>query len=174
MRPSRQHSRRGFTLVELVGVVIVLGVMAGAAIPALRGMDRASERADREAAASTLRVARALAVASGAPHAAAFEPSGVVRVERWRDGDAEPAVGPMGEVVRVTRTSDDPATRVGGDAIAGDSLRVWFGARGAPLAAGSDPQSGALSAEAITIVFSSGAQLEVEAQTGGVRWSDAP
>lgn len=161
--------RRGFTLVELALVLIVLGALAGSAVPALRGMTAASERADREAVASAVRLARALAVASGVPHAAALEPAGSVRLERFVSGGAEAAIGPDRAVIAPILAREDRVTRVGGSALGGQAALVWFDPDGAPVAFGGDPDGGARAAEAIVVEFASGERLLIEPATGGVR-----
>ena len=61
----RRHAQRGFTLVELVAVLIILGIVAAVAAP--RFVDTAvfSERGYADEIATSLRYARRIAVASG-------------------------------------------------------------------------------------------------------------
>jgi type IV pilus assembly protein PilE len=46
MRPSTQPHRRGFTLIELMIAVVVLGILAAVAYPAFTSMIKRSRRAD--------------------------------------------------------------------------------------------------------------------------------
>jgi type IV pilus assembly protein PilE len=50
MRPSIRQSHRGFTLMELMVAVVVVGVLAAAAYPAMTSMVKRSRRADAIAA----------------------------------------------------------------------------------------------------------------------------
>jgi len=61
----RRHAQRGFTLVELVAVLIILGIVAAVVAP--RFVDTAvfSERGYADEIANSLRYARRIAVASG-------------------------------------------------------------------------------------------------------------
>ncbi len=168
----RLGATRGFTLVELVGVMVVMAIIAGAAVPAISGVSRARERADRDSAAASLRLARALAVASGTPHAARFAgPGEAVRVERLSpiSGSPEPAVDPLGELVPAPIVRADAATTVGGRPVTAGGLRVWFDADGTPLEVGSDPVGGEAADEPVIVLFDSGERLVVRARTGAIQ-----
>ncbi len=64
--------RRGFTLVELAGVIVVLAALSLTAIPALSGIERAGAAADRDHVETLGVLARERAWASGVPHALRF------------------------------------------------------------------------------------------------------
>lgn len=57
--------QRGFTLIELVMVIILLGVLAIAILPRLTDKDAFSERGYRDSLASALRYAQKVAMTSG-------------------------------------------------------------------------------------------------------------
>lgn len=69
--PRRHRGRRvpwtnsGYTLVELVAVMVILGVLAVAALPRFTGVRVFAERGFFEEALAAVRYARKLAVASG-------------------------------------------------------------------------------------------------------------
>jgi len=164
--------RTAFTLVELVGVMVILGIIAGAAVPALTGVSRARERADRESAAESIRLARALALASETPHAATFFGSGeAIRIERLSpiSGSAEPAVDALSDLVPPIAASADAVTSIGGQAVTARGLRVWFDAEGVPLELGTDPASADAAEEPIVVLFDSGERFEIRAHTGVIQ-----
>ena len=61
------NSTKGFTVVELVLVIVILGVMAAVAGPRFFGTTEFSERGFRDELAISLRYAQKVAVASGCP-----------------------------------------------------------------------------------------------------------
>lgn len=61
----RRHAQRGFTLVELVAVLVILGILAAVAAPRFVGTTVFNERGYADEIAASLRYARRIAVASG-------------------------------------------------------------------------------------------------------------
>lgn len=160
---------RGVSLVELLGVMLILSILAGGAVPALRGIDRAGAVGDREAAESSFGLASRLALASGVPHVVVVLADGTgVRVEREAFGGdpgglARDASGQ--ELVPVVLRYD-PIVTVGGAAPSLSGTGVRFGAGGAPL----EGETLGLAEEPLVVVFASGERLEIEAVTGGTSW----
>ena len=61
MKKTRKYSKKGFTLVELIVVLVILAVMAAMLVPALTGyIDEARKKKDYNAAAEALTAAQAL------------------------------------------------------------------------------------------------------------------
>jgi MSHA pilin protein MshA len=69
----RSASQRGFTLIELVVVIIILGILAAFAVPRFMGLDQEARIASVNSLVGTLRSAAAMAhgvwLAQGAPGA---------------------------------------------------------------------------------------------------------
>ena len=168
---GRSASRRAFTLVELVGVIIVLSAISLTAIPAMNGIDRARRAADRERVFAALASARRLAPATGTPHGVSF-PSGGGRCVslRWPEGESSPGVTPdaFGNVGDGVALTADPVSTAGGVwASGGSEPAVWFGPSGAPLEGepdGTDEPAG----EAVLVVFASGETIEITPHTGRI------
>ncbi len=61
MKKIRQNSKKGFTLVELIVVLVILAVMAAMLVPALTGyIDEARKKKDYNAASEVLTAAQAV------------------------------------------------------------------------------------------------------------------
>lgn len=64
--PQRTR-QRGFTLVELITVIVILGIVAAVALPSLTDRSAFQARGFEDEVLAALRYARSLAVASGCP-----------------------------------------------------------------------------------------------------------
>lgn len=176
MHPTPAVTRpRGFTLVELAGVMIVLAVISFTAIPALSGMDRAGAAADRDAVETLAVLARQRAWATGRPHALRLGDNGSLASVVWLESfGGEPQVirSSSGNSAGDERTlGNDSVTALVGVEAAGDGvLEVWFNGAGEPLVSEPVDDSGTSASETVEIRFESGATLSVLTRSGVLRW----
>jgi prepilin-type N-terminal cleavage/methylation domain-containing protein len=81
MKKIRQNSKKGFTLVELIVVLVILAVMAAMLVPALTGyIDEARREKDYQAAATVLTAAQSIQAKVYAGEASSVEQSEVERL----------------------------------------------------------------------------------------------
>jgi MSHA pilin protein MshC len=85
-------SQSGFSVVELVLVIVILGVLASVAGPRFFGNNEFSERAYRDELAITLRYAQKVAVATGCPVRASITAAGyALNQQAELNGHCDPA-----------------------------------------------------------------------------------
>jgi prepilin-type N-terminal cleavage/methylation domain-containing protein len=137
----RRSVRRGFTLHELICVIVLLAILAAASVPAIGGLESRRQRMAANAAAETLAFARQVAVATGTRTWIVFDLDDD-RVRVYREDGTNP--GRDGRALLVDPAEQVPfeqdlaagAYRGGGldtVEIEGDSLEIGFDYLGRPL-----------------------------------------
>jgi len=129
---------RGFTLVELLVVLVLAALVAASVAPALRAIEASRERSARSRAAGMLVSAREYACASGSGAGVRYDGATRTLIPlRLSGGSAAPMVGPMGAEADGLDPETDFGVSIeafdpGADGAGLDA--VWSDAGGVPLA----------------------------------------
>ena len=171
-RPRGAGSRTAFSLFELVGVLVILGVLAGTAIPVVSSITGLKVEAVRAEVSASLVFARETAAATGLPTGVRMDIStqemGYVQISALGAAPAPmlDVAGIPRQSVRVDRNGGAGFEGVTGASGVGADRIVWFGLAGVPQLRAAD---GSFSQEApsdAVIAFTSGENLTVRAHTG--------
>jgi prepilin-type N-terminal cleavage/methylation domain-containing protein len=166
---------RGFTLLELTVVMVMMGLMAAAAMPALDGLDQTRRAAALAEVRASLRAVRSHALAQGDPTGLRVDPDSETIAKMWIAPGAEPAAlyGPLGEPdapvdlgLRFESAGIASVTLPDGSGGAGV---VWFGSDGAlELRDEAGAFVGAATDDAVNVLDGGGATT-VDHRTGLIR-----
>ena len=170
MPTNHQLSRRGFTLVEMLCVVVVLGIAATLVIPGIAGRADLKLAAAARVVVSQLQYAQSRAITTQRPHLVAFDADAqTLTVLAVPEGGGEPAaiVHPADQRPFVTRLG--PGGEIDGVTLAGidvDGRTVLaFDEMGEPLACDLDGTGRlALPAPAVVTLEVGAEQLEIHVQ----------
>lgn len=132
-------ARRAFTLAELVAVMVVTGILAAGAVPAMRSVERTRERALAAEVQRRLSLARSWAAATGRPAGLRIDTAtgALTLVRIAADGDpptvlpaASGAPGAAWFIARQFPGASILAVRHGDNTLGAGA--IWFGADGEP------------------------------------------
>jgi Tfp pilus assembly protein FimT len=175
--PRRRYapgSRPAFTLFELIGVLVVLGVLSATAIPAISTITRAKVEAARAEVAFALVFARETAASTGVPTGVRIDVGSqeMSYVHILTPGDPPSvmtnASGEARESVVIDRNGAAAVEEVTGAGSGAAAGTVWFGHAGVPEKRAVDGSYLQDAPSDISISFTTGDPLTVHAHTGVV------
>jgi|DewCreStandDraft_4_1066084.scaffolds.fasta_scaffold49897_1 MSHA pilin protein MshA len=129
VQPSRSRRRSGFTLIELVIVLLVVVIASAVALPRFLNIGGEARRASAEALSASVRTAaqavRAAALARGRTEAG---PGGMSHVDlngaTIQTNHGYPEASRAGILIAANISADDKVTVVGGGAAPGSSITI--------------------------------------------------
>ncbi len=174
--PSKPSSSaaHAFTMIELMVVVILMGIVAVTIMPAMDNVRLMREGAARDDVMRLLELARARAMAVGAPHGLSIdlESSSFTLVHITGSGEVETVIDPLTDQSRslslpVTYPGVMIDSMMNGDGETGSGI-VWFDFESNPHTRDLDGGFVSLNDEDVIIGLSSGETVVIHAFTGVV------
>lgn len=164
----RKRAVRGFTLVELLGVIALAAALSCLAIPALGAMTRARQSAAAGEVARLLTLARQRAITTGAPTGVvvnlASETLTMVSVAT-DSGSPTPVLNPAsGGAYEVGSASIEAFQRADGTVGSG---AIWFHLDGAPVLRSANGEFAPAAGDAV-LQFDGGFTITVRRVTGAI------
>ena len=170
---SRRH-RNGFTLVELMFVVLIMGVITASVVPAMDNVRTMRRGAARDDLSRMLMVARGRAAASGRPHGLRIDLTGStltvieVSVTGGIQADRDPLSGNDRTLdLGVTYSGVALSDMTNGDATRGSGI-IWFDFEGVPHTRDSDGSYLGINTQEAVVTLDSGQSVVVHPYTGMV------
>jgi MSHA pilin protein MshC len=160
---TRMNAQRGFTLAELVIVMVIVGVLSAVAVPRLFNQSEFAGRGGRDFLASGLRYAQKSAIALRRNVCVDVAGSTVAATIAAAPGSDQPCDAGAALLHPANNLSyADPANALPGGATVTASASVVFDALGRPLAAPATP----LAATMTIAVAGAAVPVSIEPETG--------
>ena len=162
----------GFTLVELMVVVVLMGVVSMTVIPAMNNINLMREGAARDDLVRMIEIAKGRALASGTPHGVSIDlnSSSITLVRITQAGEVEAQIDPL---TNRASTINIPSQYSGVSIISleqgnddGEQDIIWFDYESNPHVRDDDGGFLALNDQKIIITLSSGASVLVYPHSG--------
>lgn len=165
-------TRRGFSLFELVAVMVVLGLIAASAIPAATTLGSFQAEAVRSEVRAALTFARQTAGATGLPTGVRMNTT-TQRMDFRQIAAPGLAPGPMPDhnglprrPVLIDRHGGACFQRITGTGEGGSNRTVWFGLAGTPQQREADGSLRQNAPGTIVVTFTTGGAVTVQAHSG--------
>lgn len=175
--PHSDRTRAAFTLVELLVVVVIMGIISVAVIPAMDNVSTIREGAARDDLVRYIEIARGKAVASGSPHGISINvfSSTITLVQINQLGQIESTFDPLTNTTRSLNLATlyqgvAINSFINGDGQSGDGI-IWFDFESTPhtrdnsgnfLALNTEPALIQLSSDEVIYVYNNSGTLEVQ------------
>ena len=177
LRNGRRRVMRagsGYTLLELLLIVVIMGILASSAIPVLNQSTRARQGASRDEVVRLFEFARGRAMAGGVPAGVVVDTSdNTLRlVTLDENGEALDMVDPIDGGIKQSNLSNEYAgvvidSFVNGDGSSGDGV-VWFDFRSEPHTRDDTGAFDSSFSQSATLTLSTGTLIVIHAYTGMV------
>ncbi len=162
----------GFTLVELMMVVVIMGIIAVSVIPAMGNVRDMRAGAARDDVARMLEITKGNALASGEPVGLRIdvERSELTMIHLSVAGTITPMTDPLtgqDRMVNITQTYSDVSLSgiINGDGSSGSGM-IWFDYESTPHTRNPSGDFTAINDEPAVITLSSGSTVIVHAHSG--------
>jgi type II secretory pathway pseudopilin PulG len=171
---KRKTRHPGFSLVELLAIIVVLAILAATAVPALARIDSIRHSAARDEIARQLALARSSALATGDPYGVRFDTTAhtIALLRIPKNAAPEPAPDATGQPRQpLLLDAHYPGTQiisyVSGSGVP-SSVTVWFGYSAVPETRDSSGNNPVPFTQDAVITVTDGLTITVRRETGAI------